>query len=188
MVISMNLDCAECHAIAPEMRAALPDVQRHTHPSLIMTDVRQCLRELFSLEDSIRELSDSPRNSRMEERIVGGRNTALPQVTLALNFHLPTDSEIPGNARRWLAALTCETRSRGKLIEDPDMMYMIPDLVCPECSVVAHCDYSKSYLREQAVVDGEVQITHQTATDWHMHTIKLNATQLAHIRDLLSNT
>jgi hypothetical protein len=77
---------------------------------------------------------------------------------------------------------------RKKPMDDPDMMYMIPDLVCRECAVVVHCDYSKLYLRDKALVDREVEITHQTATDWHMHTVTLTMTQLNYINHLLSNT
>jgi hypothetical protein len=72
-------------------------------------------------------------------------------------------------------------------VDDTDMMYMIPDLVCPECAVVVHCDYSRSYLQEKALVDREVEISHHTATDWHMHTVALTPNQINYIKDLLAN-
>ena len=71
-------------------------------------------------------------------------------------------------------------------MDDTDMMYMIPDLVCPECVVVVHCDYSRSYLQEKALVDREVEVSHHTAAaGTHMNTVRLTADQLAYIKKLL---
>ena len=72
-----------------------------------------------------------------------------------------------------------------------DALIPIPGLVCPVCSVVVHCDYSRSYLREKALVDGEVEVFHHekegsATVGFHMNTVKLNTTQLDRIRDLLS--
>ena len=69
---------------------------------------------------------------------------------------------------------------------DDDALIPISGLVCPKCSVVVHCDYSKSYLREKALVDGEVEVIHPCDADhegnvtvgFHMNTVKLNTTQL----------
>jgi hypothetical protein len=76
---------------------------------------------------------------------------------------------------------------------DDDALILIPGLglVCPECSVVVQCEYSRSYLREKALVDGEVEVIHHCDTarermDFHMNTVKLNTTQLDKIRDVLS--
>jgi hypothetical protein len=77
---------------------------------------------------------------------------------------------------------------------DDDMHIPIPDLVCPQCSLVVHCHYSRSYLREKALVDCEVEVIHHCdaekqgnrTVDFHMNTVKLNTTQLDRIRDLLS--
>jgi hypothetical protein len=50
--------------------------------------------------------------------------------------------------------------------------------------------YSKSYLREKALVDGEVEVIHHDAdradAGFHLNTVKLNTTQLDKVRDLLS--
>jgi hypothetical protein len=62
----MKTECAECQAIALEMKAALLEIQHNPDPTLVTTDVRQRLRNLYSSEEFIRELSDSARNSRME--------------------------------------------------------------------------------------------------------------------------
>ena len=78
---------------------------------------------------------------------------------------------------------------------DDDTYISIPGLICPECSVGVHCDYSRSYLREKALIDGEVEVIHHcdaerehTATvNFHMNTVQLNTVQLDRIRDLLSN-
>jgi hypothetical protein len=74
---------------------------------------------------------------------------------------------------------------------DDDALIPIPGLVCPECSVVVQCEYSRSYLREKALVDGEVEVIHHYDTEkerggFHMNTVKLNATQLDKTRDVLS--
>jgi len=74
---------------------------------------------------------------------------------------------------------------------EDDAHILIPGLVCPECSVVVHCGYSRSYLREKALVDGEVEVIHhydveKDPVSFHMNTVKLNTTQLDRIRDLLS--
>ena len=77
---------------------------------------------------------------------------------------------------------------------DDDALIPIPGLVCPVCSVVVHCGYSRSYLREKALVDGEVEVFHHcdaekeggATVSFHMNTVKLNTTQLDRIRDLLS--
>jgi hypothetical protein len=75
----MKTECAECRAIALEMKAALADVQQHPNPAFIATDVRQRLRELFSSEESINKLANSGRNTKVgraysrwnEHRIAG---------------------------------------------------------------------------------------------------------------------
>jgi hypothetical protein len=74
---------------------------------------------------------------------------------------------------------------------DDDARIPVPGLVCPDCSVVVHCEYSKSYLREKALVDGEVEVIHHRDDEkeragFHMNTVKLSATQLHRIRNLLS--
>ncbi len=74
---------------------------------------------------------------------------------------------------------------------DDDVYIPIPGLICPECSVVVRCCYSKSYLRQKALIDGEVEVIHHRSADregndFHMHTVKLNATELDGIKDLLS--
>jgi len=63
-------------------------------------------------------------------------------------------------------------------------------LVCPECSAVLSCDYSRSYLREKALVDGEVEVIHpneqdKATVDMHMNTVKLDTAQLDTIRNRL---
>ena len=63
----MKLNCAERRAIVLEIKAALADAEEHPDPSLITTDVGQCLNELFSSEESIHELSDSVRTSPIGE-------------------------------------------------------------------------------------------------------------------------
>jgi hypothetical protein len=45
--VLMKSECAECSAIALEMKAAPSDVQQHPDPTLVTSDVRQRLRELF---------------------------------------------------------------------------------------------------------------------------------------------
>ena len=73
-----------------------------------------------------------------------------------------------------------------------DHVYIpIPGLICPECSVVVRSCYSRSYLREKALIDGEIEVIHycsaeREGTDFHMNTVKLNTTQLDRIKDLLS--
>jgi hypothetical protein len=56
--------------------------------------------------------------------------------------------------------------------------------------VVVHCGYSRSYLRERALVDGELEVMHYDAeradSGFHINTVKLNTTQLDTITDLLS--
>jgi hypothetical protein len=74
---------------------------------------------------------------------------------------------------------------------DDDARIPVPGLVCPVCSVVVHCEYSRSYLLEKALVDGEVEVIHyhndeKERVGFHMYTVKLNTTQLDRIRDLLS--
>jgi hypothetical protein len=73
---------------------------------------------------------------------------------------------------------------------DDDALIPIPGLLCPECSVVVNVCYSRSYLREKALVDGEVEVIHHDPEradgGFHMNTVKLNTTQLDRIRDLLS--
>jgi hypothetical protein len=79
---------------------------------------------------------------------------------------------------------------RGEPSRDDDVPIPI-GIVCPECSVVVHCDYSRSYLREKALLDGEVEVIHHLHTgnaEFHMNTVTFNTTQLDRIRDLLSNT
>jgi hypothetical protein len=79
-------------------------------------------------------------------------------------------------------------------VMDDDMYIPIPGLVCPECSAVVYSDYSRSYLREKAFVDGEVEVIHcgpadeqdKTTVDTHMNTVKLSTAQLDTIRNLLS--
>jgi hypothetical protein len=78
---------------------------------------------------------------------------------------------------------------KGEPPMDDDALIPIGGNVCPECLVVVHCDYSRSYLREKALVDGEVEVIHHCDTgnaEFHMNTVTLNATQLDRIRDLLS--
>jgi hypothetical protein len=82
----------------------------------------------------------------------------------------------------------------GEGLMDDGALIPIPGLVCPICSVVVHCDYSRSYLRDKALVDGEVEVIHHCDADkeggatagFHMNTVKLNTTQLDRIKDLLS--
>jgi hypothetical protein len=76
---------------------------------------------------------------------------------------------------------------------DDEALIPVPGLVCPECRVVVRCEYSKSYLREKALVDGEVEVMHQGEGEkepvgFHLHTVKLNTSQLDTIRDLLSKS
>jgi hypothetical protein len=73
---------------------------------------------------------------------------------------------------------------------DDGALIPVPGLVCPECLVVVHCEYSRSYLREKALIDGEVEVIHhhnneKERADFHMYTVQLNTTQLQRIRDLL---
>jgi len=80
----------------------------------------------------------------------------------------------------------------GERLMDDDAFIAISGLVCPECSVVVHCDYSRLYLREKALVDGEVEVIHHcedkdnVTVGLHMNTVKLHTAQLDRIRDVLA--
>ena len=72
---------------------------------------------------------------------------------------------------------------------DDDLYIPLPGLICPQCSVVVFCEYSKSYLRDKALVDCEVEVTHHdpVTKEFHMNTVKLTPGQLDRIRTLLKS-